>query len=262
MPSVLVDGRRVRYRDGGGGRPVRGRRTLLFLHGAGASSAVWARAASRLAAGCNLLAVDLPGHGRSQGPAAAGIDGGAEFARAVLDAFDLPRAVVCGHSMGGLMALRAADLHPTRVEALVLVTTGARIQVSPLVYEALARTADAARRLMTATAFAATAAPGLAETAIASWPYCTAEVARADFAACDAFDGSAAAARAGMPALVVVGAEDQVTPPALGAALAALLPHARLAEVGGAGHMLPVEQPAALAEAIGAFLGGLAAEAR
>ena len=254
MASVLVNGRRIRYRDAGNGRPLPDRRTLLLLHGAGASSAVWARAAALLGRTANVIAVDLPAHGRSQGPPLAGIDGGADFARAVLDTFEVPRAVVCGHSMGGLIALRLAELHPARVEALVLVTTGARIRVNPIVYEALSRTADAARRLMSATAFAGSAAPAIVETAIASWPYCTAEVASADFAACDAFDGTAAAPRIGAPALVVVASEDRLTPPSLGAKLAGALPHARLCEIGGAGHMLPVEQPAALAQAMSHFL--------
>jgi pimeloyl-ACP methyl ester carboxylesterase len=254
LPSILVQQRRIRYRDGGAGAPAPDRRTLLFLHGAGGSSAGWARTANLLTSAGNVVAVDLPAHGRSQGPPLAGIDAAADFALGLLEALGMRRAILLGHSMGGLIALRAAELRPERVEALVLVATAARIRVDPLVYDALDRSADQARALMTRAAFAASAPTSLVEMAIASWPYCTAEVARADFAACDAYDAGPATARLGMPALVVTASEDRLTPPALGARLADLLPGARLCEIGGAGHMLPAEHPAALARAIGDFL--------
>src|SRR5437868_15511146 len=83
--------------------------TIVFLHGAGMDHTVWALQTRYFSHhGRNVLAVDLPGHGRSAGPGLAGIAAMAGCVLAVLDALGIGRASLVGHSMGALAALAAA----------------------------------------------------------------------------------------------------------------------------------------------------------
>src|SRR5258707_15741577 len=92
--------------------------TIVFIHGAGMDHTVWALQTRYFAHhGRNVLALDLPGHGRSAGPGLASIDEMARCVLAVLDAVGAKRAALVGHSMGALIALATASLAPDRIAA-------------------------------------------------------------------------------------------------------------------------------------------------
>src|SRR5471030_1604298 len=95
--------------------------TLVFIHGAQNDHSVWSLQSRYFAYhGCNVLAVDLPGHGRSQGPALASVEAAAEWLIAFLDAVGVQQAALIGHSMGSLIALDTVRQHPSRVTRLAL----------------------------------------------------------------------------------------------------------------------------------------------
>ncbi len=92
----------------------RARPTIVFVHGAANDHSVWALQSRYFAHhGYNVLAVDLPGHGRSGGEALASIEAIADWLAALLDALGVERAALVGHSMGSLAALDAAARHPS-----------------------------------------------------------------------------------------------------------------------------------------------------
>src|SRR4051812_16692863 len=99
---------------------------IVFIHGAGDSSAVWERQTRAFSNGNRVLAVDLPGHGArlSENGFNTHEQNAAEVIR-MMDSQGIGKAVVAGHSMGGAVALTVALQHPERVQVLVLVATGA-----------------------------------------------------------------------------------------------------------------------------------------
>src|SRR3954471_11396015 len=98
------------------------KRTVVFVHGAGLDHS-WFGLQSRYFGyhGWNVLALDLPGHGRSDGPPIPSIAAMADWIVAVLDALKIKSASVVGHSMGSFIALEAAARHPARIERIAFI---------------------------------------------------------------------------------------------------------------------------------------------
>ena len=129
--DLTVAGGRVHASTGGASfepaRPV-----VAFLHGAGLDHSIWALAARMFAqAGRAVLALDLPGHGRSAGPPLTDIDALADWLLAALDAAGVDKARLVGFSMGSAVALEAAARAPGRIEALALLGAAPAMPVHP-----------------------------------------------------------------------------------------------------------------------------------
>jgi len=204
-----------------------------------------------------VIAPDLPGHGETGGAGGQRIEEYVAWLAALLDAAGLTRAVLGGHSMGGAVAQRLALAHPERVEALVLVGTGARLRVLPRILELCRDAPVEGARLVGSLAYSPRTPAGAvveAERALRDTP---ALVLLGDFLACDRFDAMAEVAGLRVPTLVLVGRDDRLTPPKYALFLAATIPGARLVEVDGAGHFPQLEQPAAVNTALRGFLAAL-----
>lgn len=115
-----------------GGKPFDpGLPVVLFIHGASHDHSVWALQSRYLAHhGRAVLAVDLPGHGRSGGRPLPSIEALADWIARLLGVVGVERAMLVGHSMGSLVALECAARHPQRVSALALVSTAFPMRVS------------------------------------------------------------------------------------------------------------------------------------
>jgi pimeloyl-ACP methyl ester carboxylesterase len=114
-----------------GGRPFDAALpAIVFVHGAAFDHSVWQWQSRYFAHhGYSVLAVDLPGHGRSPGAVRNSIEALADWVAALLEAAGVERAAVVGHSMGSLVALETALRHPARVTRLALVGTSAPMAV-------------------------------------------------------------------------------------------------------------------------------------
>ncbi len=233
---------------------------VVLVHGAGMDHTVWALQARYLAHhGRAVLAPDLPGHGRSDGPPLETVEGMSGWVVELLDAAGAARAALVGHSMGAAVALETAARHPDRVAALALVGTSAAMPVHQGLLDAATRGEDVAFGLVTDWAHGRPAhlggstTPGLwlvggTERLLQSEPE---GVLATDLAASDAYaGGEAAAAQVRCPTLVVAGEDDRMTPPAAGRALAGAIPGARLEIIPGAGHSLMSERPDATLDAL------------
>lgn len=236
----------------------------VLVHGAGGNRTQWATQARHLAVrGVNVLALDLPGHGRSAGPACESVPAYADAVLADLDARGIDRFAVAGHSMGAMIALQIAGT-TKRVSHLSLIGAGLALAVNPALLEGtrdnplLAAAAIVDWGHSAASHLGAAEAPGMwmDETDMA---VLRAEIAahpgslHADFAATAAFDGAEVAASVTAPTLVISGAHDMMTPPKLGKAVAAAIDGAEYLELADAGHMLMTERPAEVSKALAAF---------
>jgi pimeloyl-ACP methyl ester carboxylesterase len=234
--------------------------TVVLLHGAGFDHTAWALQSRWFAHhGHGVLAPDLPGHGRSTGAPLATIADMADWTAALLDAVGAPAARLVGHSMGSLIALETAARHPARVSGLSLIGTAATMTVGPdLLKAAEANDHDAIDMVsIWGLGFQAelggSLAPGL-------WMHggaqrvlekCRPGVLFNDLSACNAYQGALAAAAAiTVPATLILGERDMMTPARAGKALAAALPNSRTVVLSGAGHMMMVERPDELLAAL------------
>jgi len=233
-----------------GGNPY----PVILVHGAGGTHLHWPPQIRRLR-GQWTLAVDLPGHGRSQGVGEQEVAAYAERLVAWAEAVGFSKALWVGHSMGGAIVLALALEHPEKVQALGLVATGSRLPVNPRLLESTAQpeTFPLAVETIMKWAFSRGTSSRLRQQAAQRMLEVRSTVLHNDFAACDRFDVDARLERLGVPVMVVHGTADKMTPFHYGEHLAAAIPHARLVAVRDAGHMVMLEQPDAVAEALAAF---------
>jgi pimeloyl-ACP methyl ester carboxylesterase len=235
---------------------------IIFVHGAGMDGSVWAMQSRWFAHhGWNVLAVDLPGHGRSQGAALSSIEGLADWLLGTVEQLEAGPVSLVGHSMGSLVALEAAARYPEKVRSLGLIGAAAAIPVHADLLAAARDGADAALAMMTIWGYGSRACLGGSSTP-GLWMVqggrrllerCSAEVLHADLAACDQYlAGPASATHVRCPARLVLGERDLMTPAKAGKALAGLIDEARVTVIPGAGHMLMIERPREVLQALNA----------
>ena len=227
--------------------------SVVFLHGAGFDHSAWALHSRWFAHhGFAVLAVDLPGHGRSQGKPLTSIEAMADWTIALLDAAGGKQAKLIGHSMGSLIALEAAARHPSRVTELCLIGTSDAMAVSADLLGAAENNDHDAIDMVSIWGLGFSAeiggslAPGvwMHSGALRTLEAAKAGVLHADLAACNAYRNAATAARGvDLPVTLVLGERDIMTPAKNGRALAAAFPHARTLLLKGAGHMMMAERP-------------------
>ena len=248
-----------------GGRPLATDQPLLvFVHGAGLDRTIWQLQTRYFAAhGFSVFAVDLPGHGRTPGPAPASIAAGAAWLVEVVAAAGFDTAHVVGHSMGGLMALELAATHPTRVASLTLLGVAERIPVHPDLLAAAETDDHLAVELVSSWSLGRPAhrgghpTPGLwmMGSAVRLLERAAPGTLHAGLAACDAYQGAADAAAAVQCAtLLLLGELDLMTKPRAAEPLAATLADATVVVVPGAGHLLMVENPDVVIDTLAQFL--------
>ncbi|HUV73727.1 MAG TPA: alpha/beta hydrolase, partial [Anaerolineae bacterium] len=208
--------------------------------------------------GVNRYAVDLPGHGRSDGEGRTSIGGYAEVILRLLDALDLDELSLVGHSMGGAISQHLALEHPARVDRLVLVGSGARLRVLPSLLEAMLADFPSTVEMMLSWAYSTESPPGLLDLAREEWVENDPQVVHDDFAACDIFDVMGRLGEIRCPTLVLCGEDDKLTPLKYANYLQDNIPGATLTIIPHAGHMVMMERPDQVNRAIGEFLVGTA----
>ncbi len=234
------------------GQPDPAGRALVLVHGAGGHHGLWAPVLQRLRArGVPAVAVDLPGHGRSPGPAGTSVEEIADALLADLEETGVSAFALAGHSLGGAVGLVLAARAAPGLAGLAAVSTGARLAVNPAIIEGIRTRFEATVETIARYCFPKGTPEAVwrpaAETMAAVGP----EVLAAEFEACDRYGVDEAALRSiRIPVEVVCGTADVMTPLALSEDLARLIPGAHLTRLEGVGHMALLEAPEPLAEAL------------
>jgi len=268
--QVAVDGQRSFIQTGG--QPLDPEKpTVVFLHGAGMDHSVWGQQTRYFAhRGYSVAAVDLPGHGRSTGAALTDIGAMADWVAALLDAIEVQRAALVGHSMGALVALEAAARQGPRVAALALLGSAARMPVHPALLDAARNDLSKAADLIAAWGHGARAHLGgniasgiwLIRGAVQLLRRSAPGVLATDLEACNAYQGALQAAeRVGCPTLLVVGSADKMTPMKAAMPLGEAITHANTVIIPDGGHMIMLEEPAQTLSALRTFLAAMKVDA-
>ncbi len=241
--------------------------TVVMVHGAQNDHSVWALQSRYLAHhGFGVLAVDLPGHGRSRGAALRSVEAMAAWLLSVLDAAGVGNAALVGHSMGSLIALEAAHRAPQRITRLALLGATYPMKVSDALLNAAREAEGDAIDMVNIWSHSSYAqkpscpGPGFYVSGMSKRlmerisAQGEALLFHTDFTACNSYaNGDAAAASVRCPVQFIFGSMDMMTPPRSTKALLAALPGARTVTV-DAGHQMMAEQPDAVLDALLAFL--------
>lgn len=243
--------------------------TAVFIHGAQNDHSVWSLQSRYFAChGHNILALDLPGHGRSTGTALSSIEAMSVWLVDLLDRIGIGQANLIGHSMGSLIALETARAAPGRVAKIALLGNAYPMKVANALL-AMARDDEAAAIDMVNSwshlnSTQSTRNPGfnlqgnarrLMQRMSSINP---ALLFYNDFSACNNYQQGEAAAvvihQRAIPALFVMARQDRMTPLKASAALRAGLPEALVTEIDQCGHSMMTEQPDAVLKALVRFL--------
>jgi pimeloyl-ACP methyl ester carboxylesterase len=238
--------------------------TLLFIHGVLNDHSVWILQSRYFAHhGYNVLAIDLPGHGKSEGDCPTSVEEAASFIGALLDAVGVHQAALIGHSWGSLIALHAASLQPERVSHLALLGTAFPMKVSPALLDASLNEPSKAIDMVNTFSHSSLAPPPSA-LGPGTWLYGSSKALmrrvltsntrenlfHTGFSACNLYAGALEAAKslnAGVfinkfAILFIVGKHDQMTTPQAAQSMIAALPSAKVTYVDG-GHAFMMEAP-------------------
>ena len=212
-----------------GGKPLDAAKpTVVFIHGVLNDHSVWILQSRYMANhGWNVLAVDLPGHCRSEGEAPSSVEEAADFVAALLDAAGVGRAALVGHSWGSLIGVEAASKLKDRITHLVMVGTAYPMKVSPALLDASLNDPNAALKMINVFSRSTLSAPPSA-LGPGTWVYGASmalgrrvlasngkvNVFHRGFKACDSYaNGEQAMGGITCPVLFLLGSQDQMTQP-------------------------------------------------
>lgn len=256
MPFVEVGGNRIHYIVRKGDNSAQGQ-TIVFVHGAAGNYRIWLNQLRFLSQAHTAIALDLPGHGDSQGNGSDTVAAYREAVKSFADALKLPRFVLCGHSMGGGLALDFALRYPERLAGIISISGAATFQVDPKWLALLRKDPAQAWQLSRGRRFSKNTPQALIQQVEAEALKTPVEVAVGDFTACGNFNIVPEVKRVKVPALFICGIEDRLLEQSR--LMHAGVAGSRLEVVQDAAHVSTVEQPEAVNRAISDFLSQLPA---
>jgi pimeloyl-ACP methyl ester carboxylesterase len=239
---------------------------MVFIHGAGLDHTVWLLQSRYFAHhGRNVVALDLPGHGRSQGPALSAIETMADWVPQVLDALDIDQVALIGHSMGSLVTLETTARHPQRVNRLALLGTSIPMTVSEPLLNAAKNTDHSAFDMITlwghgrAAQIGGHPVPGMwmIGNTVRLLEHSAPGVLYTDLNACNQYStGLGSAQQVRCPVLVVLARQDRMTPIAVADELIRSIGNLHTVILDNCGHMMLAEQPDQVLDALKTFVFG------
>ncbi|KUG21912.1 alpha/beta hydrolase fold [hydrocarbon metagenome] len=223
------------------------KQNIFFIHGSGSDHTAWSHQYARLNKKYNIVAVDLPGHGSSSGGGEADVGSYCLWIKKLLNILDLKNTVLVGHSLGAAVALRFSLDYPQYLAGIVLIGAGIKMPVNPFMLEFLktnpAEIPPEILDLMCKFSLAKENRVKLSDPLRKSLSQSSVKVLYGDLSACNDLDLTEEICKINMPALIVCGAEDKMTPADFSRQLAACINGAKLEIIDGAGHMVMLEKP-------------------
>ncbi len=226
---------------------------VILIHGAGGNHLHWPAQIRRMP-DQRIFAVDLPGHGKSEGIGHHTVEDYANDIVEFIQALKLNAAILVGHSMGSAIALKVAIHHPKQVLALGLVGSGSRLRVMPALLHNASNESTFADAVRMVNEYSYTSSHArLKELGEKRMLESRSAILYGDLLACDAFNETDQIQNISTPTLLVCGAEDKMTPPKYSEILCNSIPAAKMEIIPDAGHMAMIEKPDQTAEILMGF---------
>lgn len=228
---------------------------ILFIHGAGGNAKSWFYQTEGLKSQSEVVAVDLPGHGRaSVSNGCTSIEEYRDSVHSALSLSGIEKCYISGHSMGGAIAMSFALTFPDIVKGIVLVGTGAKLKVFTQILEGIMKNKEKTLSSIIEYAVSKNAPASLKKGCFDEMMKCSPEVIYGDFLACDRFNAMQILNTINLPTLIICGTEDALTPPKYSVYLHENIKGSRLVLIKDAGHMVMMEKPDEVNNAIIEFV--------
>ncbi|MHC1781573.1 MAG: alpha/beta fold hydrolase [Anaerolineaceae bacterium] len=239
------------FNDGYLLRPV-----IVLLHGAGGSQLSWPVEIRRLS-GYRVLALDLPGHGKSSGIASQNMEDNNRAVTAFLRKLGVFSVVLVGHSLGAAIAVDFARNNPDQVKALALLSAAVRFTIPSEIFQAVAdaETYPIALSIIRQRFFSPRTPASIRDRIMIPLEKQRSTIFYSDFLAAAGVDLRKRPSLITCPSWIASGRQDLIIPPSVSRDIESLFLNAEFSEIPAAGHMLPLEQPASVASGLQRFLG-------
>ena len=234
--------------------------SLFFIHGSGGDHSLWSFQYARLNKNFNIVAVDLPGHGSSEGSGESDINVYSLWVKKLLDVLQLKNVIIIGHSLGAAIALTLAADFGSMIKGIAAVGGGLKMPVNPAIFELLKKEPETAFELMCKFSLAKENRTKLAEPLKKSMAAANIEALYNDLVACDKIDLTEKVKNINLPSLIICGEEDKMTPPQLSRDIAANINGSKTCFIKNAGHMVMMENPEDFDNALIAFAQSIPAQ--
>ncbi len=233
---------------------IEGREVILFIHGAGGGQYTWSFPKGFFEKHFNPIIIELPGHGESGGEGENEIGKYAEHVYGFLKALNLSKVFLVGHSMGGAIVQTMALRYPEVIKGIVLVGTGARLKVLPMILEGIKNNFEETVRKINTLHYSGKASLDLLEKSLYNMMQIRPEILYGDYLACDRFDVMNEVEKIDLPTLILCGDEDELTPVKYSQFLHHRIKGSKLEVIPDAGHMVMMESASAFNETIREFI--------
>ena len=228
---------------------------VILIHGAGGDHLFWPPHIRRMH-NQRILAIDLPGHGKSEGVGHHTIDDYTGEVMEFIKALKLNGVILAGHSMGSAIALKTAIRFPKKVLGLCLLGSGARLRVAPSILQSASHpsTFEAAVRQIIDGSFIPQTNGRLKQLSTQRLEETRPSVLYGDLMACNSFDVTGQLSQVTAPAFILCGALDKMVPLKVSEFLRDHIPGAQMDITPNTGHMFLLEQPNQTADKLIGFL--------
>jgi pimeloyl-ACP methyl ester carboxylesterase len=248
LPYIVIDQQKIYY----AGDLKRPGIPVIFCHGSGGRHQHWLFQLKGIKDVANPLAVDLPGHGRSSGKPLNTVAAYRDWICRFKETAGIEKFILGGHSLGGAIALAYALQYPDQLLALILAGTGSRLKVLPSFLEALEQ--GFIPPAFSDYLYGSEASHEMRKSGRKEVLDTKPEQYHADLSACNNFDVMKELHHISCPALIICGSEDQLTPLKYSKYLEENLALSSLRVIRGAGHMVMLEKPEEVNQAISEFI--------
>jgi pimeloyl-ACP methyl ester carboxylesterase len=252
MPVVKINGLNTFYEDTGKGEP------LLLIHGACSSTSIWVNQLAGLTKKLRVIAIDLPGHGKTEALNVRGtIERYADHVAAFMVGIGLQKAAICGTSMGGMVAQQLCLEHLNMVDKLILHDTAAKIPVSREALELYRNQFESTQKLLSELSFSKKtmkAKPALVQQHVREDLKTDRKAATDDYEATGEVDFSDRVGIIKVPALIIIGADDLLITRSMAEFLHKKIEGSRLEVILDAGHVNMLEKPELVNDVILKFI--------
>ncbi|MHA2041839.1 MAG: alpha/beta fold hydrolase, partial [Candidatus Thorarchaeota archaeon] len=184
---------------------------IVMVHGAGGSSATWYMQIKHLSNRFHIIGIDLNGHGKTPDRMEDNLTNSyLDDIDTIVSQFEKP--VLCGHSMGGALTQLYALSYTNKLAGIILVGTGARLRVNPMIFNMLLTDFDGYVNAVGEIMFHGDADESLREASRVEVRKCPAAITHRDYNLCNEFDIMERMADISLPTLIIVGDSDALTP--------------------------------------------------
>jgi pimeloyl-ACP methyl ester carboxylesterase len=228
--------------------------TIIFIHGSGEYSFVWEPQLKNLDMDMDLIAIDLPSHGKSDKFEKLDLNIYVEVVQKLIEELEIKKAVLCGHSLGGAVAQQFYFDHPERVVGLILCSTGAKLRVLPVILENTLHNFNTFLNNVPVGAFYRKTKEEIKRAYVEEVSKIEPQVVHDDFKICDNFDVMDKIDSINVPCLVLVGNADKLTPVKYSKFFDDTIENSTLKVIEDAGHSVMLEKPDHVNKAIKNFV--------